>query len=38
MNVLFKWSPCHHGMVRCYVADGEDGLKVWWIAANILNK
>jgi hypothetical protein len=32
-----KWVPCHHGMVRPKVADGE-GLQVWKVAANILNK
>jgi hypothetical protein len=30
--------PCHHGMVRPRVRDGEDGLQVWRIAANIFNK
>jgi hypothetical protein len=29
--------PCHHGMARPQVADG-DGLQVWRVAANILNK
>jgi len=28
----------HHGMERPPVADGGDGLQIWWIAANILNK
>jgi hypothetical protein len=33
-----RWVPCHHGMVRPQVADGEDGLQTWRIAANIMNK
>jgi hypothetical protein len=32
------WVPCDHGMVRPRVADGGDGLKIWRVAANILNK
>jgi hypothetical protein len=32
-----KWVACHH-MLRPQVADGGDGLKVWTITANILNK
>jgi hypothetical protein len=35
---LVKWVPCHHGMARPQVADGGDGLQVWRVAANILNK
>jgi hypothetical protein len=31
------WVPCHHGMARPEVADG-DGLQIWRVAANILNK
>jgi hypothetical protein len=30
--------PCHHGMARPQVADGGDGLQIWRIAANILNR
>jgi hypothetical protein len=30
--------PCHHGMVRPQVADGGDGLQVWRVPVNILNK
>jgi hypothetical protein len=30
-----KWVPCHHGMVRPHIVDGEDSLQT---AANILNK
>jgi hypothetical protein len=33
-----KWVPCHHGMTRPQVADGGDGLQIWRVAANILNK
>jgi hypothetical protein len=33
----YKWVPCHHDMARPQVADG-DGLQIWRVAANILNK
>jgi hypothetical protein len=33
-----RWVPCHHGMARPQVADGGDGLQIWRVAANILNK
>jgi hypothetical protein len=33
-----KWVPCHHGMARPRVEEGGDGLHVWSVAANILNK
>jgi hypothetical protein len=33
-----RWVPCHHGMACPQVADGRDGLQVWRVAANILNK
>jgi hypothetical protein len=29
--------PCHHNMARPKIADGE-GLQIWRVAANILNK
>jgi hypothetical protein len=32
------WVPCHHGMVHPQFADGEDGLQLWRVAANKLNK
>jgi hypothetical protein len=32
-----KWVPCHHGMARPQVADGE-GIQIRRVAANILNK
>jgi hypothetical protein len=28
----------HHGMARPQVVDGGDGLQIWRVAANILNK
>jgi hypothetical protein len=34
----FMWVPCHHGMARPQVADEGDGLQIWRVAANILNK
>jgi hypothetical protein len=34
----FRWVPCHHGMSHPAVANGGDGLQVWRVAANILNK
>jgi hypothetical protein len=33
-----RWVPCHHGMALPHVEDGGDGLHLWRIAANILNK
>jgi hypothetical protein len=33
-----KWVPCHHGMARPQVVDGGDGLQIWRVAANVLNK
>jgi hypothetical protein len=33
-----RWVPCHHGMARPQVADGGNGLQIWRVAANILNK
>jgi hypothetical protein len=33
-----RWVPCHHGMARLQVAHGRDGLQIWRVAANILNK
>ena len=30
--------PYHHGMARPQVADRGDGLQIWRVAANILNK
>jgi hypothetical protein len=33
-----KWVHCHHDMVSFWVADRGDGLQIWRVAANILNK
>jgi hypothetical protein len=33
-----KWDPSYHNMARSQVADGGDGLQIWRVAANILNK
>jgi hypothetical protein len=30
--------PCHHGMARPQVVVGGDGLQIWRVAANIVNK
>jgi len=30
--------PCHHDMARPQVVDGGDGLQIWRVAVNILNK
>jgi hypothetical protein len=37
-NVHVKWVLCHHSMVWPQVVDGGDGLQIWRIAVNILNK
>jgi hypothetical protein len=33
-----KWVLCRHGMARPRVTDRGDGLQIWRVAANILNK
>jgi hypothetical protein len=33
-----RWVPFHHGMARPQVADAGDGLQIWRVAANIVNK
>jgi hypothetical protein len=33
-----KWVPCFHGMACPQVADGGEGLQIWRVAADILNK
>jgi hypothetical protein len=33
-----KWILYHHDMAYPQVADGEDGLQIWRITANIFNK
>jgi hypothetical protein len=37
-NIHVKWVHCHHGMARPRVAVRGDGLQIWRVAANILNK
>jgi hypothetical protein len=32
------WVLCHNGMARPKVVDGGNGLQIWRVAANILNK
>jgi hypothetical protein len=38
MCVHVKSVHCHHGTARPRVADRGDGLQIWRVAANILNK
>jgi hypothetical protein len=33
-----KCVVCHHGMARPQVANESDGLQIWRVVANILNK
>jgi hypothetical protein len=33
-----KWVPCLHGTARPRVAGRGDGLQIWRVVANILNK
>jgi hypothetical protein len=33
-----RWVTCNHGMARPQVTDGGDGLQIWRVPANILNK
>jgi hypothetical protein len=33
--VMLNGFPCHHGMVHPEVANGEESLKIWKIAANM---
>jgi hypothetical protein len=35
---ILRWVLCHHGMARPQVADGGDGLKMWRVDSNRLNK
>jgi hypothetical protein len=35
---LHVCAPCLHGMARPQVADGGNGLQIWSVAANLLNK
>jgi hypothetical protein len=33
-----KWVRCHHGMACPQGADAGNGIQIWRVAANILNK
>jgi hypothetical protein len=33
-----KWVPCYHSMACPQVVDGRNGLQIWRVAANVLNK
>jgi hypothetical protein len=33
-----KWVHCHHAMERPRVADRRDGIQIWRVAVNMLNK
>jgi hypothetical protein len=33
-----RWIACHRGMARPQVANVGDGLQIWRVAANMLNK
>jgi hypothetical protein len=33
-----RWVTCHHGMAHPQVVDRGDGLQIWRVAVNILNK
>jgi hypothetical protein len=37
-NIRVKWVHSHHGMARPRVADRGDGLQIWRVPANILDK
>jgi hypothetical protein len=28
-------APCHHDMGPSRVADGAEGIQIWWVAANV---
>jgi hypothetical protein len=36
--IQVRWVPFYHGMAYSQAADGGDGLQIWRLAANILNK
>jgi hypothetical protein len=38
LSTHVNWVPCHYGMACPQVADGGDGLQIWRVAVNILNK
>jgi hypothetical protein len=35
---IFKWALCLHGKARPQVADSREGLQIWRVATNTLNK
>jgi hypothetical protein len=35
---LIKWVPCNHGMMCPKFADRGQGLQIWKVSVNILNK
>jgi hypothetical protein len=35
---VVRWVTCRHGLARTQVEGGGDGLQVWKVAENILNK
>jgi hypothetical protein len=35
---VFMLPRCQHGMARFQVSDGRDGLQIWRVTENILNK
>jgi hypothetical protein len=37
-KIILCGVPNHNGMARPQVADGGDGLQIWRVAANVLNK
>jgi len=38
LKILNDIDPCHHGMARRRVVDGENRFQIWKAAANVLNK
>jgi len=38
LDLHVKWVPFHHYVARPQVVDGGDGLQIWRVVANILNK
>jgi hypothetical protein len=36
--MIMELEPCHHGMAHPQVVDGGNGLQIWRVAGNILNK
>jgi len=36
--MMLSWGSCHYGVAYLQVADGGDGLQIWRVAINGLNK